>query len=243
MSLFLRKIKKGIKRIPVPFSKNHRYNLETGKIIKSVCNEYSNCIDAGSHEGDILDCFVKQSPKGNHFGFEPLPDYYALLTKKYSNLKNVKIYDIALSNSEGITEFNHVISNPAYSGIKKRVYDRKYEQDLAIKVKKGILDNIIPKDVPVSFIKIDVEGGEKDVLEGATGIISKYSPTIVFEFGIGGSDVYGANPQDMFTFFSDFGYGISLLSDFIQKKKPLNTDEFCVQYFKKLNYYFIAFKT
>jgi phenolic acid decarboxylase len=58
---FKRAAKKILKRISIPFSKNHRYDIETRKIIKRICNENSNCIDVGTHEGEILDMFLKQS--------------------------------------------------------------------------------------------------------------------------------------------------------------------------------------
>jgi len=81
--------------------------------------------------------FLKQSPKGLYFGFEPLPHLYKFLVGKYNNYQNVHIYDFALSNSEGFSKFNYVISNPAYSGIKKRIYDGKNEKDIQITVKKN----------------------------------------------------------------------------------------------------------
>jgi len=120
-----RKIKKLLKRLPFAFTKNQKYDLQTKKIIRRICNKESNCIDVGTHEGEILDVFLKQSPKGFHFGFEPISDLYKYLIKKYSSFQNVCIYDLALSNTEGSSQFNFVVSNPAYSGIKKRVYDNK----------------------------------------------------------------------------------------------------------------------
>jgi FkbM family methyltransferase len=236
-----RKIKKFLKRFPFPFTKNQRYDLQAKKIIRKICNKESNCIDVGTHEGEMLDVFLKQSPKGFHLGFEPIPGLYKYLIKKYSSFQNVRIYDLALSNAEGSSEFNYVISNPAYSGIKKRVYDNKNETDTQIIVKKQLLDNIIPVDVRITMMKIDVEGGELDVLEGSIKTLAKYKPAILFEFGIGGSDIYGANPEKLFIFFTQFNYNIFLLKDFLKRQKPLSLHELKNQFYNRINYYFIAY--
>lgn len=239
---YLKRLKKIGKKIPIPLTKNHKYDIETRRIIKGLCSESSNCIDIGTHEGEILDIFLKQSPKGRHFGFEPLPYLNKLLKKKYTNFKNVSLYDVALSNSEGVSVFNYVISNPAYSGLKKRVYDRKDEKDTQIIVKKELLDNVLPPDLPITMIKADVEGGEMDVFEGAIKTIAKYKPAIIFEFGIGGSDIYGATPEKLYHFFTQFEYKIFLLHDFLKQNKPLTLSDFKNQFYSKLNYYFIASK-
>ncbi|HMP29156.1 MAG TPA: FkbM family methyltransferase [Saprospiraceae bacterium] len=127
-------IKKFIRTIPIPLSKNHAYDLQTINVIKKHCLPNSNCIDIGCHKGEILDLILQHAPHGQHFAFEPLPDFYKNLKKKYQQYPNVKIFDIALNNNKGKTTFNYVISNPAYSGIVKRKYDRANEKDMLIEV-------------------------------------------------------------------------------------------------------------
>lgn len=235
-------LKQFLRKIPVPLSKNHQYDLEAKKIIKRVCTASSNCVDVGAHDGDFLDIFLQYAPKGMHFGFEPIPNLYQKLTKKYQQFRNVAVFDTALSNTEGTSEFNYVITNPAYSGIKKRLYDRKHEQETILTVKTNKLDHLIPDNVPVHFIKIDVEGAELFVLEGAARIIGQYSPVIIFEFGLGGSDIYGTSPEKIYNFFSLLGYDISLLSDYLKNKQPLTLTNLQEQFHERKNYYFIASK-
>lgn len=232
-------IKSLLKRLPVPLSRNHRYDLLTKKIIRHYCAPTSNCIDAGTHKGEMLNWFLHYAPKGKHFAFEPIPFLYEELKKNFSK-KNCSIYKIALSDRQSVLPFNYVISNPAYSGLKKRNYDRKNEVDTTIQVEADLLDTIIPSTIPVHFMKIDVEGGEMNVLKGATRILSNDHPVIIFEFGIGGSDVYGATPEEMYFFLQKFNYRIFLLSDFIKKKAPLTLADFQKQFHHKLNYYFVA---
>jgi len=49
------------------------------------------------------------------------------------------------------------------------------------------LDDFIPEDTPVGFMKVDAEGMDLDVLLGAQNIISKYRPVIYVESNPGSS--------------------------------------------------------
>ena len=219
-------------------SLNTRYDLETTEIIKRM-GENANCVDVGAHKGDILKDILKFAPGGKHFAFEPLPDLYEELKTKYGNVCTV--YPYALSDSNGETEFNYVITNPAYSGIKKRQYDRPNEEDTLITVQKRKLDDLIPADLAIRFIKIDVEGGEFGVLRGAQRILATNHPVIVYEQGKGGADIYGTEPGDFFDFMTSAGYKISLMQYFLDDKEPFSREEYCHQFNKKYNFYFIAY--
>ena len=232
-------LKSLLKKLPLPLSRNHRYDLLTKKIIQQYCNETFNCIDVGSHRGEVLDWFLKFAPKGKHYAFEPVPVLFDALQKKYSH-KNCSICNIALSDVKGLSSFNYVTSNPAYSGLKKRNYDRKKETEIIIQVQTDSLDKVVPSDLPVHFIKIDVEGGDMNVLRGATRILSNSHPLMIFEFGIGGSDIYGTTPEELFSFLESFQYRIFLLSYFIQQRSSLGLDDFRKQFYSKANYYFVA---
>ncbi len=233
-------LKEIIKKLPVAFTKNQQYDRLTKKIIQKHLQTKSNCIDIGMHKGEIFDLFLKQAPQGNHFGFEPIPILFNELEKKYSVKENCRLFQIALSNEKKISPFNYVITNPAYSGIKKRKYDRKDEIDSSIEVQTDLLDNLIPGNITIDFIKIDVEGGEMPVLEGGKKLLAVNHPIIVFECGIGASDLYGTTPEKLFSFFEALNYKISLLNDFLNNKKPLSSAHFSDQFYQNKNYYFVA---
>ena len=237
MKDFLKRI---IKLSPFPLSKNHLYDIQTKRIIKRNLNEGSNCIDVGCFQGEILDLMIKAAPMGQHWAFEPIPELYNALKKKYLHTSQCHILNYALSNSIGVSTFNYVVSNPSYSGLKKRDYDRKHETEKEILVNTVLLDDLIPDDMPVHLIKIDVEGAELLVLEGAGRIISNYKPLVIFEHGLGASDHYGSTPEKIFGFFHSHSMSISTLSDFIKKADALSLTQFKEQYFNKQNYYFIA---
>lgn len=238
---FLLNLKRLIKKLPIAFTKNQQYDTETRQIIQKTCRANSHTIDAGAHAGAILDLLVQQSPNGFHFGFEPVPALYRALQLKYANNSRVKLFELALTDTAGETTFNYVLSNPSYSGIKKRKYDRKHETDTTITVKTNALDEVVlPLHQTIDFIKIDVEGGEMAVLKGAEKLIQRDQPVIVFECGIGGTDMYNTTPEQLFLFFTRLDYDLSLMKDYLQAKPPLSKEAFAEQYYQKLNYYFVA---
>jgi FkbM family methyltransferase len=217
---------------------NSRYDFETFQIIKQFLNKDSNTIDVGAHKGEILKRMITASPLGKHFAFEPLPELYKYLLNNFN--KNAVVFPYALSDVNGKSNFNYVTTNPAYSGLIKRKYDRP-ENDKIIEVEVRKLDDIIPSECPVKFIKIDVEGAEFGVLKGGINILKKWKPLIIYEQGLGGSDIYGTEPNLFFDFMDNLGYKISLMEYYLLKKEPLSRDEYCHQFRKGYNYYFIAY--
>ncbi len=237
MKRTIKKLAKAVlKHLPVTFSKNQQYDALTLKIIRKVLRSDSSAIDVGAHEGDILRCLLRHAPQGTHYCFEPIPVFAEKLRR---NFPEAKIYELALSDSGGETGFQYVVSNPAYSGIRRRLYRGK-ETIREIKVRTARLDDILPEETPVSFIKIDVEGGEFPVLKGARKLIMRQRPCIVFEHGKGASEFYGTTPADLFDFFTECGLKVSLLDTFLEEKPALTREAFIRQYEEALNYYFIA---
>lgn len=233
-------IKNIIKLSPIALSKNHGYDIQTKKIFRKILNKESSTIDVGCHKGEILDLILKFSPQGNHFGFEPIPDLFDKLVIKYKGNTNCKISPIAASNEAGFASFNYVITNPSYSGLKKRSYDKPTEKDVKITVETNLLDELLPPGQKIDLMKIDVEGGELLVLEGARNIIKTSQPYIVFEHGLGASEFYETGPQDVFNFFSALNYELFTLGQYLKEKKPMTSKEFENQFYDRLNYYFLA---
>ena len=127
------------------------------------------------------------------------------------------------------------------SGLIKRKYDRENEQDTTIEVKVDKLDHIISGTTQIDLIKIDVEGGELLVLEGATATITRCKPVIIFEHGLGASEFYNSSPDKVFALLDSCGLQVSTMDNWLKGKKSFTFDEFKNQFYKKQNYYFIAY--
>ena len=222
---------------------NQLYDIQTVEVMQRVLREDSNAIDVGCHAGVMLVDILKFSPAGLHFGFEPLPDLYANLQKKFKDTENVKIRNSALSDHSGVVNFQHVVSNPGYSGLKKRRYDSPDEIVQEIVVQTERMDDVIPPDLKIDFIKIDVEGAELQVLKGAVATIKRSRPAIVFEHGLGAADYYGTMPEQIFDLLvHECGLKCYTMENWIASNGIINLtrSEFADEFRSGRNYYFIA---
>ena len=148
----------------------------------------------GANVGEILEEIVRVAPLGRHIAYEPLPDHAADLARRFPG---VDIREAALSSSEGQVSFHHVRSRPAMSGLRKRDYPGD-EQIEMITVRTERLDAALPDDYVPSLIKIDVEGAEQQVMEGAIETIKRHQPIVAFEHGRGAASHYGTGPSQIF---------------------------------------------
>ncbi|MCX6252649.1 MAG: FkbM family methyltransferase [Bacteroidetes bacterium] len=224
----------------LPITRNLRYDRYTLEILDKILKKDWNCIDIGCHKGEILDAIMKRSPKGHHFAFEPLPHLYDYLKEKYRS-DNISVYSIALFDKKGETSFQYVVDAPAYSGIKRRKYASSDVHINELTVQTDLLDNVIPADETIKFIKIDVEGAEFQVLKGGTTTIKRCKPIIIFEFGLGAADYYDTQPEAFFSLIiSDFGLQISTLKGFLHNHSHLTLERFCEYFHTGKEYYFVA---
>lgn len=220
-------------RLPVD-----KYDFQTTELIRKHLKKDANCVDVGANLGHILMEIVDAAPQGKHFAFEPIPGLYESLKKRFS--KNTTVFNCALSSEKGSTTFNFYPDRPAVSGFRER-NNQIGQEPILLNVEVEKLDDLIPEDLKIDLIKIDVEGAELGVLQGAKKILKKNKPLVLFEFGLGGADVYGTKPEDIFELFSECGLGISTIEYFNDRKAPFSKEEFNGQFYKNYNFFFIAF--
>lgn len=140
-----------------------------------------NVIDIGAHIGWYT---VALAGKANHvFSFECSPKSFNYLCANIAlNNLDYKVtkYNCALSNEIGTTPY--YIRDPndgGGNGISKFEYDN-IKNTPHIDVPKNTLDSYNLTNI--GFIKIDVEGHEKEVLEGSVETIKRNNyPKILFE--------------------------------------------------------------
>jgi len=225
------------------------YDVQTVEVMKRVLSSDSNCLDVGCHTGKVLRHMLQFAPNGTHFAFEPLPDCFSLLVRKFGSLPNVHLKRTAVSDFSGKHEFQYVVSNPSYSGLRKRRYDRPLETIRPIEVEVSRIDDSVPRACVVRFIKIDVEGGELGVMRGGLETIARHRPFIVFEHGLGGADCYGTTPDDIYALLvHEAGLKITLLRNWLLAawsarhcRGSFSLEQFSDEFWEHHNFYFLAF--
>ncbi len=230
--------KKVLSTLGLHLTKNQKYDALSTRIMRKTIQPESVCVDVGCHKGEVLDEMMRFAKHGDFYAFEPIPSMFDQLVTKYDG--KVNLFPFALSDTDGETQFQHVVSNPAYSGIKKRTYQGD-EKIQVIKVLQKRLDDVIPDNIHVDFIKIDVEGAEMQVLRGAKSTIVRSKPVIIFEHGLGASDHYGTAPEHVYDFMSaECNMSISTMDGFLKEEASLDKASFVKQFQEAENYYFVA---
>jgi len=139
-------------------------------------------VDAGATIGDFtVKAALQAGNEGFVYAFEPEPDNYSWLKRNTENLRNVKIFDKALWNkAEKMTLWRtasyraaHTLGSTNSSLIPRTIYTDKIEVE-TVRLDEAITGR-------VDFIKLDVEGSELNVLEGAKRILEQYKPFIAAE--------------------------------------------------------------
>ena len=85
------------------------------------------------------------------------------------------------------------------------------------------MDDIIADDVHVDFIKIDVEGAELGVLNGAKRTIDRCKPVLLFEHAKVHNTEYETTPDMVYEFLVD-DCGLDVFS--LNMSGPLSRDRF-----------------
>lgn len=218
-------------------SKNSRYDAQTIEIMRRVLHPGSVAIDIGAHQGGMLRHVLRFAPGSEHIAVEPIPELSESLRARFPRCR---IVQAALADRVGIATFQHVTRAPALSGLKRRVDLSANEPVHEITVPVETLDHLVPPDLPIAFIKMDVEGGELGVFRGGRETLRRCRPVVVFESGLGGADSYGTKPAELFAAISEPGLALYLLDAWLRGSAPLDEGEFARQFNERLNYYFVA---
>lgn len=148
-------------------------------------------------------------PSGCVYAIEPNPENARLIahTIDHNKLTNVRLLPIALGESLGFSAFRSAIgSNGGFLG---RDESSSFDPNVTIvpTIRFDALD--IPR---VDVIKIDVEGAEPIVFRGATEVMERDHPIVIFEFSCEMTTrVGGADPRDHLKLFESYGYQLSLI--------------------------------
>lgn len=176
---------------------NETYDKELFDAIRKINLQGKTIFDIGSHIGYHSIFFSKLvGEKGSVFAFEPNPFNAKRIKENVdkNQIKNIKIYNIALSAENSKTDFlctDNIESGTSSGGFiedSDTLYEKSgYERDggferIEIEMKKlDDLDEIKNAGLKVDILKIDVEGAESLVLEGAMNTIQSQKPIILIE--------------------------------------------------------------
>ncbi len=149
------------------------YELQKQGIVASLVKPGATFYDIGANVGFYTLLAARLvGETGQIYSFEPLPQNIAFIHRHIAlnQLKNVKVYEMALANHEGTACFQR--------GVRDSMGKLADSGDIEVQVLS--LDNLITRDQlrAPDVLKIDVEGAEYEVLQGASQMLSQHKPLI-----------------------------------------------------------------
>lgn len=149
------------------------------RLVYDLCDSNKISVDVGAANGLYLAHLYAISK--SCYAFEPRQKALNSLKNIFSEISNSIIFEgVALSNIEGFTELKILKSNTQLSTIEKGNLIERFGEVDVVKTPVKRLDSYQFSD-SVGFIKIDVEGHEQAVLEGATGVLERDRPHLLIE--------------------------------------------------------------
>ena len=207
------------KRIERSIKNNYEAEL---KLVKNFITPETDSIDIGVYRGVYSYEMAKYS-KFVH-AFEPNPIIFKDIEISLKKIiKNIKFYNFALSNKEGLVSLKVPIRNKNYN---KNNYEEYFQMGRASIHTDNIMDEIESFDVEtkkldsfnfpneISFIKIDVEGHEFEVIKGAENTIKKNKPVLLVEIV---EEYTQTKVTDTLDYINSLGYGSFYFKDNILK--------------------------
>lgn len=186
------------------YRRNFKDDRNLSLLMSFILNDDSACIDIGANQGTILHQMIALAPNGHHLAFEPIPALADRLAQLYPK---AAIKSIALSDSNGTAQFSCLEGDEAYSGLSDRHFSGSSNL-VHFEVPTARLDDVLPDDFAPTFVKIDVEGAEYQVLCGARATLTRYKPTIWLEHGARSTEYFQVTSAQIWDLLNDMDYRI-----------------------------------
>jgi FkbM family methyltransferase len=154
------------------------------EVIKRIVRPGDHVVDIGANLGLVtLQLASLVGPSGLVYSFEPNPSLNELMTRSIerNSFQNVRLHTCALGSQEGILSLSFPPQNAGKGSLSKTrqapgwsTAEVRVETFASVAAAQGIRE--------VRLLKLDVEGFEHEVLQGASSWLANHPPdTILFE--------------------------------------------------------------
>lgn len=144
--------------------------------------------DVGCNQGAVAATFLDRWPRASLHAFEPLPDAIELAKRRFVGDPRVTINQVALCDRTGRASFHRTAASDSSSLLQSNG-DRlpaSYQTLLASAETFEVACDTIDaycgsRDIAhIDLLKLDVQGAELSVLQGASGALARHAVDIIF---------------------------------------------------------------
>lgn len=187
------------------------YEQDVTKYLDSIdFDDRYLAINIGANVG-LFACFLAQKFE-RVLALEPCISALDYLRHNlYANdmLERVEISDLAASDQIGECEMEYIENMPEYSTIVSKISHKSAlgYATKRLKINVTTIDNLCAdRDLAPGILFIDVEGGEKKVIDGALAVIDKHKPHVVIEVSDALLSLQGVKSSDIVRLMSELNY-------------------------------------
>lgn len=179
------------------------------KLLQKYIDDESVVLDVGANIGLHSLFFSNLAKNGLVIAFEPSVSTFENLLKNVRTRGNILPLNIAAFDKNELKKF-YITDDNAYSSLKDtgRKAILKIDNILCVKIDDILLSSGLGR---IDFVKIDVEGFEKNVLLGMVNIIMRYKPVIFCEIYKGENS--NDDPEGTIELLLGKGYDAFVLKD------------------------------
>lgn len=181
-------------------------------IKKSLPNyRFKKIFDVGANVGQSSKIYLSRLPNSYIYCFEPASETFHKLKKNLNYSERVNFYQLALGASNrvgklvvsGSSEMFHLLDNPNSPSLENNVATESVDiVTLDEFCKENNIDHI-------SFLKVDTEGADLEVLKGSTTMLSEQRIDFIqLETGMNPYNNYHVPFESIKSFLEDYKYFI-----------------------------------
>lgn len=184
---------------------NPKAREEDERTIETLLRPGDTYIDVGANIGTLsLSASTVVGPSGLVYAIEAHPRTFGYLVENVvlNGRANIRPINLALGRANGTLFMSNLESDD----------QNRIAKDGHVAVRVGVLDDVTANVPAISLLKVDVEGYELPVLQGAPETL-KRSEAVLFEVWEEHLQRYDCRTEDVLGFLRDAGFSIFALQD------------------------------
>ncbi len=183
------------------------YDKIDSSIVRALVRRGNSAIDIGANLGWYTTLISKSVGHGGKvISIEPLPEIFNLLKKniEINKMDNCIPLNIAISDYIGKGEIHFFSGEPDTHSSLNTLGRSNYRK---IMVQVDTVDNLCESyGLNPDFIKIDVEGAERELIQGASRTLRDTKPVLMIEFNLGTTSASGYDSRTLLQMIKEYDY-------------------------------------